>query len=262
MAQVDKHAPGDFCWIELGTTEQAQAKKFYQSLFGWTCNDIPMGPGSSYTIFLMEGRETAAAYTMQAQERSRGIPPRWNLFISVASADDAVAKAGKLGGEVILPALDVGEYGRMAVIQDPAGAVFCIWQPKTNIGMRLKDQPGTFCWADLNTPEPERAKKFYEGLFGWQLLPGEKDTSGYLHIKNGEKFIGGIPPVKQRPRNAPPHWLIYFAVADVDVSASKAKELGARFFVSPMSIEGVGRMAVMADPQGAVSAIFKESPRH
>jgi predicted enzyme related to lactoylglutathione lyase len=148
------------------------------------------------------------------------------------------------------------------VIQDPTGATFCLWQPKGNAGMRIQGQPGAFCWADLSTADPERAKQFYSGLFGWQLEAGEKDPSGYLHIKNGGNFIGGIPPAQHRDPHSPPHWLIYFAVADVDASAAKAKQLGARLYVEPMSIEGVGRMAVMADPQGAVSAIFKEWTRH
>ena len=262
MAHVDRHAPGDFCWIELGTVEQSAAKKFYESLFGWTTNDIPMGPGSFYSIFQLGGRAAAAAYTMQPQERAQGVPPRWNLFISVSSADEAAARAGKLGGSVVLPVMDVGDYGRMAVVQDPTGAAFCLWQPNTNVGMQVTGQPGAFCWVDLMTSNPQRAKSFYEGLFGWQLSPGDKDPSGYLHIRNGEKFIGGIPPAHDRAAVTPPHWLIYFAVSDVDASAARAKELGARLHVPPMSIEGVGRMAVLADPQGAISAIFKESPRH
>ena len=122
------------------------------------------------------------------------------------------------------------------------------------------NDPGTFCWADLNTPDPERAKKFYSGLFGWEIMAGEKDPSGYLHIKNGGRFIGGVPPAGQSDPKAPPHWLIYFAVADVDATSAKAKQLGAKFYVPAMSIEGVGRMAVLADPQGAVSAIF--TPQH
>ena len=262
MPRVDKHASGDFCWIELGTTDQNGAKSFYASLFGWASNDMPMGPGAVYTIFQLDAREAAAAYTLQPQERTQGVPAHWNLFVSVSNTEESTAKAGQLGGKVIMPVMDVGEYGRMAVIQDPTGATFCLWQPKGNVGMRIQGQPGAFCWADLSTPDHERARQFYSGLFGWHLEAGEKDPSGYLHIKNGGNFIGGIPPAQHRDPHTPPHWLIYFAVADVDASAAKAKQLGARFYVEPMSIEGVGRMAVMADPQGAVSAIFKEAPRH
>jgi hypothetical protein len=261
MPQVDKHAPGDFCWIELGTTDQNAAKTFYGSLFGWTPNDMPMGEAGVYTIFRMNGRDCAAGYKMGKDETAQHVPPHWNLYIAVENADATAAKATALGGKVLAPAFDVMDAGRMAVIEDPTGAVFTIWQAKRNAGIGVVGEPGAFCWADLSTPDSERAKQFYAGLFGWQLETGEKDPSGYLHIKNGAKFIGGIPPAQHRDPKTPPHWLIYFAVADVDVSAAKAKQMGARFYVEPMSIEGVGRMAVMADPQGAVSAIFKESPR-
>jgi hypothetical protein len=89
------------------------------------------------------------------------------------------------------------------------------------------------------------------------VAPGEHDTSGYLHIKNGDKFIGGIPPAAHRNPNAPPHWLLYFFVEDCDASAAKAKELGAKLHMEPMTMEGVGRMAIVADPQGAVFALFQ-----
>ena len=261
MPHVDKHPAGEFCWIELATSDQNAAKKFYSSLFGWNVNDMPMGPNDFYTIFRIDGRDGAAACTLRPEEFSAKVPPHWNLYIAVDNADEAADKAAKLGGNILAPAFDVPEAGRMAVIQDPTGVVFCVFRAKQNTGIGIAGEPGTFCWADLITPDPERAKQFYSGLFGWKIEPGEKDTSGYLHIKNGEKFIGGVPPAQYRDPNAPPHWMIYFYVTDVDASAAKAKDLGANFFVPPMSVEGVGRMAIMADPQGAVSAIFKDAPR-
>jgi uncharacterized protein len=116
---------------------------------------------------------------------------------------------------------------------------------------------GTLCWADLSTPDPDRAKQFYEKLFGWKITPGQNDTSGYLHIKNGEEFIGGIPPAQHRDPHSPPHWLSYFLVNDVDATAKKGAELGGRMYLPPMSLENVGRFAVLADPQGAAFAIFQ-----
>jgi predicted enzyme related to lactoylglutathione lyase len=258
MAHVDKHSPGGFCWMELATTDQSAAKKFYSSLFEWVPNDMPMGPDAMYTIFRLQDRDCAAAFTMGPEER--GIPAHWNLFIGVENADAAQAKAQSLGGSVIAPAFDVMNAGRMAVIQDPTGAFFTIWQPKQNAGIGIVGDPGTFCWADLSTPDRDRAKDFYSNLFGWKLTVGRgKDPSGYLHIMNGEEAIGGIQTAEGRDRNAPPHWLIYWYVTDVDASAEKAKSLGATSYMPPMTIEGVGRMAVMADPQGAVSALFRES---
>src|SRR6267378_2046605 len=118
----------------------------------------------------------------------------------------------------------------------------------------------TLRWADLSTPDAKRATDFYSGLFGWQIVADEKDKSGYLHIKNGEYFIGGVPPSAHRQPGVPPHWLAYFWVDDIDSSAAKAKQMGAKPYLEPTTIENVGRMAVIADPQGAVLAVFN-SPK-
>ena len=108
---------------------------------------------------------------------------------------------------------DVGDRGRAALIQDPDGRfLFGVGSQASASALGVTGEPGAFCWADLNTPDPARAKTFYEGLFGWKLKPGEGKESGYLHIVNGENYIGGVPPARQGSGNAPPHWLIYFAV--------------------------------------------------
>jgi uncharacterized protein len=151
------------------------------------------------------------------------------------------------------------DYGRMGVLQDPTGAYFCVWQSKTHHGIQIAHVSGTLCWADLTTDDPKRAEEFYGGLFGWQFMRDERDASGYVHIKNGEHPIGGIPPVRPRPPGVPPHWLAYFQVDDVDAVANKAKEKGGKLLLAPMSMENVGRMAVIADPQGAVFALCKSA---
>jgi hypothetical protein len=253
---IDKHPPGAFCWIELSTSDQNSAKSFYSSLFGWAGKDFPMGPNDFYTMFQLEGRETGAAYTMRPEQRSQGVPPHWMIYIAVASADDAAGRAAQLGGKVIAPPCDVYDAGRMAVVQDPTGAVFALWQPKTHSGTGIAGVHGTLCWADLITPDVALAKTFYTALFGWKISASENDPSGYLHIANGGDFIGGVPPSKLRDPNAPPHWMAYFYVSNCDETAAKAKELGGKTCLAPMAIEKVGRMAILADPQGAVFAII------
>ena len=261
MATIEKHPPGSFCWFELATTDQAAAKKFYGGVFGWEAHDSPMGPDDYYTMFKLQGRDAAAGYTLRPDQKAQGVPPNWTLYIAVESADRATAAAQQLGGKILAPAFDVMEYGRMAVIADPAGAVFCVWQPKLNPGTGISEVDGTVCWADLSTPDPDGASKFYSGLFGWTFMKDEHDPSGYLHIKNGETFIGGAPPAKQFNAKTPPHWLLYFQASDCDAVAAKAKGLGAKFYLDPTTMENVGRMAVVADPQGAVFAIFQAMPR-
>ncbi len=259
MANIDKHPAGSFCWIELHTSDQTAAKSFYKALFGWEVHDNPMGDAGVYTMFRLQGRDAAAGCSLRPDERSQGVPPHWMIYITVDKVDAAVAKAQQLGGKILAPAFDVMDAGRMAVIQDPTGAIFCPWQPNKSDGIGIAQVAGTLCWADLSTPDPKRASDFYSGLFGWQVLTDPKDPSGYLHIKNGEHFIGGIPPAAYHPPGVPPHWLAYFQVDDVDATAAKAKQMGAKLHLAPMTMEGVGRFSVIADPQGAVFAIFKSA---
>jgi uncharacterized protein len=256
MPEVDKHKPGAFCWIELSSTDQNAAKTFYTSLFGWESQDFPIGPDDVYTMFALKSRVCAAVFQQREDENAMGIPSHWNLYIGVESADDAARRAVELGGKVLAPAFDVDVHGRMAVLQDPTGAVFSVWQPKQHIGIGIKDEPNSLCWADLNSPDPQAAGAFYSKLFSWELDPGQ-DNSGYLHIKNAGDYIGGILPLSQQTPNAPPHWMIYLQVSDCDAATAKAKGLGARVYMEPMTLEKVGRFSVIADPTGAVSSLFE-----
>lgn len=256
MAIIESHPPGSFCWIELGTTDQQAAKTFYSNLFGWSVTDSPMGPGEVYSMFQLNGRDMGGGYTLRKDQKDAGVPPHWMLYIAVENADATAAKIARAGGIVIMPPFDVMDIGRMAVLRDPTGAVFSIWQAKKHSGIGASGD-GTFCWADLNTTDPARAAKFYSDVFGWQVSKGENDPSGYLHIKNGEHFIGGMPPAGRSASQAPPHWMLYFAVSDV--SASVAKASGSKVMMPATDIPHVGTMAVISDPQGAVFALFKSA---
>ncbi len=260
MPNIDHHAPGSFSWIELATTDQPAAKSFYMSLFGWEIFDVPMGPDQVYTMFQVEGKDAAAGYQLDAEQQKRGVPPHWIIYVAVADADETAGKVAGVGGTLLAPPFDVMEHGRMAIVQDPTGATFSIWQPKAHTGTKVGGVDGTLCWADLNSPDRDKAVPFYTGLFGWQFEPGkDKDLSGYLHIKNGEEFIGGATPSQFLPPGAPAHWLAYFLTSNCDASTEKAKSLGAKVWVPPSDIEGAGRFSVLSDPQGAAFALFQSS---
>ncbi len=163
MATMAQHAPGTFCWPELATTDQDGAKKFYTSLFGWTFTAGDMGGGETYTMLKLKGADVGALCTMRKEQRSQGIPPHWSSYVSVESADQAAAKAKQLGGKVLMEAFDVIDVGRMAILQDPTGAVVCVWQAKKHIGVGVMNEPGALCWTELMTTDTDRAEKFYTG---------------------------------------------------------------------------------------------------
>lgn len=263
MPHIEKTAPGNFSWVELATTDQNAAKVFYSALFGWDVFDSPMGPGEFYTMFSLEGRNTGAAFTLTGDMKAMGVPPNWTLYISVASADETAARIKAAGGTLMKEPFDVMTYGRMAVAADPAGAVFCIWQDGDHTGIGITGVPGTLCWADLLTRDVPKASQFYADVFGWTYKVDESTPGhgGYLHIRNGEEFIGGMPPAEHMPPGVPPHWMLYFYVTDCAASTEKAVALGAKVHMGPMAIEKVGTMTILDDPQGAGFALFTPEQR-
>lgn len=255
MAEVTSHAPGAFCWIELATTDQNAAKEFYGRLFGWGFRDQDMGPGGVYTTFTLKGKAVGAAYTLDPKTHA-GVPPHWMVYVATSDADATARRAVELGGKLTAPAFDVMDYGRMAVLTDPTGGMISVWQAKTHHGLELIDDPGAFCWGQLNTSDTAKAEPFYTSLFGWSAKTGSGGGMTYTEWITDGKPIGGMmamPP----GAGGPPHWLAYFAVDDCVLTAELAASLGAKTLVPPTDIPGAGFFAVFADPQGAVFAIYR-----
>lgn len=253
--EVTKHVPGTFCWVELSTSDGLAAKKFYTSLFGWSFVDNPMGEGGVYTMLQKNGRDVGALYQMGPEQM--GILPNWGSYVCVENANDAAAHAKELGATVMLEPFDVMEHGRMAVIQDPTGAVFSLWQPNRHIGARVVNEPGSFCWNELYTTDPARVADFYMGLFGWTKDVRHMDYGDYVIFNHAGGMAGGMMKILKEWGPVPPHWIVYFAVDDCDKTVEKAKSLGAKVNREPTDIPEVGRFAMLADPQGAGFAVIR-----
>jgi predicted enzyme related to lactoylglutathione lyase len=262
MAEITSHSPGTFSWVELATTDQKAGVDFYRSLFGWDVNDQPIGENEVYSMLSLRGKDAAAAYTMRDDERKMGVPPHWSMYVSVANVDESATRAESLGAKVLAPPFDVMEHGRMAVLQDPAGAVFQLWQPKKHIGVGVLNEPGALCWTELTTRDPKAAETFYTQLFGWKAKhSAPAAVHDYTEFGVGaEPTIGMMAMPKEMPSHVPSYWMPYFQVASLDASAAKVKELGGTIMVGPNDIPNTGRFAIARDPQGAVFAIFEFKP--
>jgi predicted enzyme related to lactoylglutathione lyase len=256
MTEIAKHEPGSFSWAELSTSDPAAAKKFYSSLFGWSVKDSPMGPGPEdvYTLLQIGGKDVAALYKQMKEQAQQGVPPNWMCYVTVENADEAAKKAKSLGGTVIMEPFDVMDYGRMAVIQDPEGAIFSIWQPMKHIGVQRSGEPNTMCWCELKTWDAAKAGKFYTSLFGWSLKTSDPS---YHEILRGGTPIGGIFPLTQEMKGVPAHWGIYFQVESCDGAVEKAATLGGKVCFPPTDIPKTGRFAALQDPQGAFFNVIK-----
>jgi uncharacterized protein len=250
MGERTKYTRGTFCWTDLTTTDQAAAKQFYGALFGWEAVDYPVGEGVTYSMMQIDGKDVGAISPQPQQQADAGVPPVWNSYVSVESADATADAAQKLGATVHAPAFDVMDVGRMAVIQDPQGAFFMAWEPKQHHGASLVNAPGALTWNELASTDPEASADFYRELFGWKIEPFE-GMEGYLGLATSASQNGGI---RAATENEPSYWLVYFGAEDADAGAAKASELGATTLVQ-MDI-GVGKIAVLQDPQGAVFALY------
>lgn len=251
MGERTRYEPGTFCWADLSTPDTAGAKAFYGRLFGWEAVDVPGGPDAIYTMLRLDGRDVCA---MSERGPDQG-PPAWLSYVSVADVADAAERARRTGATVLAEPFDVMDAGRMALLADPTGAVFALWEPKDMIGAGLVNDPGCLCLNQLNTSDPEAATRFYTEVFGWRIESVGTDDQPYWGIYNGDALNGGMMPLPPGT-GAPSHWLVYFTTEDLDGSASLIGEMGGAVVVPPMAI-GAGRIAVAQDAQGATFALFE-----
>lgn len=258
--EVTTHEPGTFCWFELGTTDGPGAKAFYTELLGWDADDVSMDHGV-YVMLSKEGKGVGALYELFEEQKEQGVRPHWLPYVSVEDMDATVEKATALGAEVLSPAMDVYDYGRMAVLKDPTGATIALWQPQQHHGVDLLTASGSNCWNELATTDREAAVAFYTALFGWGTQEQDMGEAGtYTIFTRGDAMAGGMMQMSDEWGEAPSHWMTYIAVDDCDATAEKVNALGGKVCVPPTDIPDVGRFAVLDDPQGAAFSILKPLP--
>ncbi|MGA2319655.1 MAG: VOC family protein [Solirubrobacteraceae bacterium] len=252
MGERTQYTPGTFCWTDLSTSDQAGAKDFYGGLFGWEAQDMPAGEGVVYSMMRLDGKDVAAISPQPRRQREAGVPPLWNSYVSVTDAEALAERAKELGATVHAPAFDVMGAGRIAVIEDPQGAYFLLWEPRAHFGAALVNAPGALVWNELASPDMDASSAFYCALFGWTVAPFEGSELPYLSIKNGVQSAGGI--CELTPGESP-NWLVYFGVENLESALERVQELGGMSTAGPIGI-GVARIAVVEDPQGAVLALY------
>jgi predicted enzyme related to lactoylglutathione lyase len=254
MGERTQYTPGTFSWADLTTPDPDAAKTFYAALLGWDLTDMPAGDDSVYSMAAIDGKWVGAISAQPQQQREAGVPPMWNSYITVPDVDATAARAVQLGATSHAPPFDVMDAGRMAVIQDPQGAYFLLWQPAQHIGAGLVNAAGALSWNELGTPDLDASAAFYGELLGWTTTPMEGADPPYLVIQNADgRSNGGIRP--PAPPGTPPFWLVYFATDDIDASLATVAELGGTALVGATDI-GIAKIAVVQDPQGAVFAFY------
>jgi uncharacterized protein len=236
-----------FVWFEYVGGDTQKAKGFFGELFGWTTQAVPM-PEGAYEMIASGGR-TIGGYSTSKD------PAHWLTHLHTTDAKATSEHAAKLGGKIVKPAFKVGEFGTMALVADPQGGTFALWQP-AKAEEAPKPTTGTFCWNELASSDPAASVKFYAAVGGFTDKAMEMEGMGAYHVlESANEPRAGIV-AKMMPQQ--PHaWLPYVQVASADKTSEKAKKLGGAIVVPPTDVANVGRFSIVVDTQGAAIGILQ-----
>jgi predicted enzyme related to lactoylglutathione lyase len=256
MPEMTKHEEGAFSYADLQTSDLDSATTFYTDLFGWHTDDQPMSedPADIYRQFTKNGKIVCAASKQRPEQAAAGVPSTWNVYFTVDDVDLKAKEAEAAGGTVHAPPFDVFDAGRMAVISDPTGAFFCLWQPKESIGAYVMHEANTLDWAESGSTDVAKARDFYKQILGWtheDMEMGEGPV--YTLFSSGDDNVAGMMP-SQMPMS---YWSMYFQVDDCKGMTAKAKSLGAQTMMENMEAEGVGTISICTDLQGAMFGMIE-----
>ena len=256
MPEVTKRS-GMFVWADLSTPDPEAAKAFYADVLDWSYHDVPAGDFGSYTLCRVKGKDVAGIGPQPPEEAERGVPPMWTGHVLVDDVDALAGRAAELGGGVVMDPMDVPGAGRLAVIHDPQGGVLVPWEDRGHTGAELFNENGALCWNELACRDREAAMAYYADLFGWEYEEIETPAGPYQIIRNDGRPNGGMLLMdEQWPADAPTCWTTYFWMDDVDAATERVRSGGGSVHVEPFDM-GAGRMAVVADPAGAVFTLFR-----
>jgi predicted enzyme related to lactoylglutathione lyase len=256
MPERNEYAPGTPCWVDIGT-DVDKAKTFYAGLFGWGSEDAgPPEETGGYGFFTKNGKLVAG----YGPQQNPG-PPAWASYVCVRDAAEITKRVRDAGGNVVVEPMQVMDAGTMAVFQDPQGAFISIWQPGNHKGAQLANEPGAFCWDELNARDVGKAKAFYTQVFGWGEETHEGGPMPYTEWQVGGESVAGMLPMPPGvPAQVPSHWLVYFAVDDTAAATSKVEQLGGSVQMANLP-SPAGVFSVVSDPQGAFFGVIKLEPR-
>lgn len=241
------------CWVDASFPDIDAAKTFYGELFGWTFTGGQEEFGG-YEQALSDGKIVAGLMPLMPGQPEEAA---WGIYYASADADATAARIREAGGQILAEPMDVSALGRMLIALDPSGAVFGIWQPGEHKGFEKKDEPNSFSWVEVQTRDTAPVDAFYD-----KVLPITAKQVG-----DGTGFdykvweVGGAPVAGRNkmgdgfPAEVPPHSLVYFDVQNCDDAVATVTKLGGSLVSGPND-SPFGRMAIVADPQGAGFAVI------
>lgn len=252
MTRVNDHKPNRPIWFDLATSHPEQARQYYMKVLGWEY-DIS-GPEFGHYAMARQGESVAAG--IGPLDSGSEAPPAWTVYFGVTSADASAKIIIAKGGKVLVPAMDVGEFGRMAICQDPTGATFGLWQPMQHRGAQILNEPGGMAWSEVNTRNAKAAADFYCAVFGLKAEVMEIQGAPYHMLMTAEGPACGVLEMTAEWGDLPPHWMPYFAVDNADRTKEKVLAAGGSVPFGPFD-SPYGRIIVTMDPQGAALSLIQ-----
>jgi predicted enzyme related to lactoylglutathione lyase len=250
--------PGRFIWHELLSTDPDAAIPFYRKVVGWDVTLWDQDPG--YRMFTWNSVPVAGVMQLPEPARESGAPPHWISYVSVRNSDQTVAQAVRMGAMTYLEPMDVPTVGRVAVLADPQGATFGVYEPATSSHPSQDLALGDFSWHELAADDWKTAWEVYRALFGWeyesQFDMGAMGTYWIFRRVPGARPLGGM---FNRPPEIPhAHWLPYVHVASAHRAAELGGKHGGRVLNGPMEVPGGDYITQLMDPQGATFAVHAQ----
>ena len=256
MPKIGSYKQGTPSWADLSTSDQDAAKGFYSTLFGWVYEDNDMGDGQFYSLAQIGNSAAAAIANQQPEESQQGIPPHWNVYITVDDVDAVADRVPALGGTLLMGPMDVFDAGRMIVVQDSVGAVVMFWQPMQHIGAEVRDEHGALTWALLMTTDKDATATFYSELLDIDAARDAMPSPGGGTVH--QLLVDGAPvasimdmPQQLVDMGVPSHWEIYFRVDDAQRVCDAVTANGGQVYMGPADLGPMGTIGYMQDPQGA-----------
>jgi predicted enzyme related to lactoylglutathione lyase len=255
---MSTEARGRFVWHDLMTTDQEKAIDFYTKVVGWTTQDWEGSP-TRYPMWLTpDGAMIGGSVALQAEQVKSGVPQHWLGYIATPNVDETIAAATKLGGNALVPPLDIPTVGRSAVLADPQGAVFGIFTPEGKApGHEGAANVGECSWHELYSSDYEAGLSFYTQLFGWEKTNAyDMGPMGTYQIfaRNGQD-LGGM--MNKPDASMPSAWTYYFRVPDINEGAQRVTANGGKILNGPMEVPGGDMIVLASDPQGGMFALHQ-----
>jgi predicted enzyme related to lactoylglutathione lyase len=250
---------GDFIWYELMTPDAEGAKAFYDAIVGWNISEGAPEFQGYRMIGRSDGGNAGGVLPLNDEMQQHGARPMWLGYISVADVDQAIASITQSGGKSLMPAFDIPNIGRIALVADPQGVPFYVMkatppEPKAQSDVFSPDAVERCGWNELSTSDPVAARKFYTDQFGWgsDEFMDMGEMGEYRFLEQDGTRIGALCGVMQGQQ---PKWRYYFRVPSISKAKETAEQKGGTIHMGPHQVPTGDYIVIGTDPQGAEFAL-------